>query len=173
MYFWKVDQLVDDFRENRVSEKEKFKYMLVMGIIFTIISDPILWIGTRYTAMDTINLFLMISVVVWGTYHCYVSNQNGDDEDFISRFACVGLPVSVRLITVGIPIFLTIGIMEEIYNLGIETDEYGTEYFITTTGQIIASLIFAIVFYLYLGRKLKSIGSKHGAEPGSSADTRA
>ena len=49
---------------DNVSEKEKFKYVLLFGVIvivIIIISDPILLIGDKYTVMDTINLILMLA----------------------------------------------------------------------------------------------------------------
>ncbi|MEN8140666.1 MAG: hypothetical protein ABFR97_05515 [Thermodesulfobacteriota bacterium] len=159
MYFWHVDKLVEDFRNDAVSEKEKFKYMLLSGIILTFITDPILWIGTKYSLLDTVNLFGMLVIVIAGTYFCYTSNRDSDNKDFVTRFMCIGIPVGIRIFAVIIPISIALGIVEGMNGVGIEYNAADEEIYSTTLSQVICSALFGIIYYLHLGNTLKSIAS--------------
>ena len=159
MYFWRVDKLVEDFRNDNVSEKDKLKYMLLLGVIMTLATDPILWIGSQYSIMDAINLPLMLLVVVAGTYYCYVANRDADNKDFITRFMCLGVPILVRILVIAVPVFIVIVVVEEIFGVGQENTKAGDVVYSTTVSQVAGGVLFLVVYYLYLGNKLKSVAT--------------
>lgn len=163
MYLWRVDKLVEDFRNENVTEKEKFKYMLLFGAVMTVVTDPILCIGSKYSIMDAINLFVMLIVVLGGTYYCYVANRDADNKDFVTRYLCIGFPIIVRILVVAIPIFIVIGVVERIYGIGVEISESGEEVYSTTVSQVVGGILLVIIYYLYLGNKLKSIAPDRNA----------
>jgi len=103
LYFWKTSALIQDLAESRVSQREKMKYLLA----YVFLSSAALGLGdergydwpfSRYVEYAGL---VVISLV--GTYVCYRSNQKGDQLDFIDRFICLSLPVSVRFAVILIP----------------------------------------------------------------------
>lgn len=163
MYFWHVNNLVEDFRNDKVSEKEKLKYTILLGIVVAIISDPIMWIDSIYSTMDTINLITMIVATTLGTYYCYAKNKSGDKKDFITRFICLGLPVGVRLFVFTLPVFILVGVIESEYGIGKQINKLGKEVYFTTINQVIVAFLFEIIYFAYLGKKLNEISQIHDA----------
>ena len=41
MYLWKVDRLVEDFKSEKVTQKEQFKYFLLMAVVAVFLQDPL------------------------------------------------------------------------------------------------------------------------------------
>ncbi len=160
MYFWHVDKLVEDFRNNNVSEKEKFKYFLLFGVLMTLCMDPFMYIGLSYSVIDSAITAGMLIAVIGGTYYCYISNRDVDDKDFISRFLCIGLPIAVRLLIFSIPIMIAIIALEEVYGIGAEGNEIDVGMYRTTVGQAIWTVSFVAIYYICLGNKIKSIAVK-------------
>lgn len=157
MYFWRVNNLVDDFRNDKVSEKEKLKYTILLGILVEIISSPIMWIDSIYSTMDSINLIAMIVTTTLGTYYCYAKNKSGDNKDFITRFICLGIPVGVRLFVFALPVFILCGVIESEYGIGKQINKLGEEVYLTTLNQVIVGFFFEIIYFVYLGKKLNEI----------------
>lgn len=163
MYFWRVNKLIEDFRNDSVSEKEKLKYMILFGIAIEIISSPIMWIDTKYSIMDSIDLIVMLATTVCGTYYCYSKNKSGDNKDFITRFMCLGLPVGTRLLVFALPAYIIVGIIENQYGIGKQINKIGEEVSLTTVNQVIAGFFFGTIYYFYLGKKLYEISQKSNA----------
>ena len=163
MYPWRVNSLVEDFRADKVSEKEKLKYMILFGIVIAITSSPIAWIDSKYSIMDTINLIVSIVTTTFGTYYCYSKNKAGDNKDFITRFMCLGLPIGIRILVFAVPVGFLLGIMEEAFGIGKQTNKLGEEVYITTINQVIIEFLIEITYFVYLGKKLKEIYQKSNA----------
>ena len=51
MYFWKVDELVEDFKSNNVSQEEELKYAIFSTILISVALDPLLCIGISYNIL--------------------------------------------------------------------------------------------------------------------------
>jgi hypothetical protein len=157
MYLWKVDKLVDEFRSEGVTEKEKFKYIVLFYIAMTVASDPLLHSDNRYTYMDSLNLILLLGTVVAGTYFCYVQNRHGDNTDFITRFICLGLPIVVRVLVFALPILFIVGFIQGTYKIGVYVDEHAKEFSTTTFVQVVANFLLSGIYYLYLGKKIRAV----------------
>lgn len=157
MYFWRVNSLVEDFRNDKVTEKEKLKYMILFGIVVAIISDPIMWIDSKYSIMDTINLIVMIVTTTLGTYYCYSKNKSGDNKDFITRFMCLGLPVGLRLFVFALPVFIIVGVIEIKYGIGKQINKLGEDVYLTTINHVVVDFFFELIYFAYLGKKLNEI----------------
>jgi len=41
MYLWKTEKLIADFQENKVSEKEKLKYVIFAVAVCSLLTNPI------------------------------------------------------------------------------------------------------------------------------------
>lgn len=105
MYFWKVTKLAKDLQDNKVNQKEQFKYAMLNSILIIILIDPHFTTATA-AVPDFRESIIFFLLNVWGIYHCHQANQSGDSNDFILRLICLGFPVSIRVLVFFIPIIL-------------------------------------------------------------------
>ncbi len=106
MYLWKIEKLVDDFRQNKVSQKEQFKYLLLFTIFTLLCSDPFLYVDMSNNYYDTLQSVLILVITVFGVYYCYKINSQGDNKEFMIRFICLGLPAVIRILAMFLPFFI-------------------------------------------------------------------
>jgi hypothetical protein len=156
VYLWKVDSLVEDFRAGKVTQREQFKYVMLSTIAIMIVSDPILYAGTVYNSYDTVGSLIMLIISVIGTYACYKINAGGDNQDFIQRLLCIGLPVGVRVIVAFIPILLVSFIVEGLFFDPGFVDE---ETFASTPMQVATMSALISAYYWYLSTKIRMVSS--------------
>ena len=153
MYLWKPNNLANDLRNNDITEKEKLKYMLFWVVATAIASDPAIHIDYNYVLNDTILSIALLIISVVGTIYCYKINKSGDNEDFISRYVCLSIPVGIRALTVLaaiIIIAITIDLSFEINILGSNEETVAT-----SMSEIIFLSIFMLSVYYYLGKFIK------------------
>jgi hypothetical protein len=62
MYLWKIDSLVNDFKEGKVTQKEEFKYILLYVITSLLFTDKFLYIDDIYNMYDTIDSIAMLII---------------------------------------------------------------------------------------------------------------
>lgn len=105
MYILNYIKLAEDLRDNKVSEKQQFHYLIGTTIIFGIIyaSRLLPYEGDIKIALltDIISLLLMII----GLIVIYRKNQQWDGKHFIERYLCLWFPISI----VGFFIWVLIG----------------------------------------------------------------
>lgn len=152
MYLWKVDNLIEDLKNNKVSQKEQFKYALAFSIFTGIAADPSLSIGLQYGFMDFVSSVTMLVITVFGVIVCYKENKRADDKDFVLRFFTLGLPVAIRFIVVIIPLGIVAGLLEAVFNPNHEND---AEYVVTTIYQVLFIAVSGVAFYIYLASKFR------------------
>ena len=159
MYLWKVDNLVEDFKSNKVTSKEELKYMLLFTIVITFVTDPIMFYEVSYRTLDIINLITLIGVSCAGIYLCFKNNSAGDDKDFMVRVICLGFPVLVRTLVVAIPIMIvTVEINSFFLNDSVmEDSEFDVSA--TTFLEVILTNVITFIYYYYLSIKVKETAS--------------
>ena len=147
MYLWDVNALVEDFKEKRVTQRERLKYFLVfMGLVTLVIYgsslDPI-----ELTAIAIVHLLIEVIVCIVGIILCYKANQRGDDEEFVDRFICIWLPVSIRVgvIYLGVIVFYLMvsnalpGLLPEFFPEGR-----------MSVVDAASSIAYSVIFYIWL-----------------------
>ncbi len=132
MYLWSYRQLAHDLREGNVSAQEQAKYFLLimlyvptglMGsnwipgfyrLIYRLFND-----GLAIMAPDVqplviyhdynyyIDLGVLIIVGI-GTLFCYLTNRSGDNKQFIMRFMCLSVPITIQVSVLILFIFLCV-----------------------------------------------------------------
>ena len=160
MYIWSTKRLIEDLRNCVVSKDEKLKYMITSGIVVALVSDPILSSGLRYSYMDAANLVLTVIAVIGGTYYCYLQNKKGDNNDFITRITCLGIPVTVRVLVFGLPILLAIGAIEGALGIDMEAGDPGGDFYTTTATQVAAGLLLMAITFVYLGKSIGAVAAQ-------------
>lgn len=152
MYIWKIDNLIEDLKNNNVSQKEQFKYALTLSIFMGLAADPSLSIGVEYGIMDFISTVAMLVITIFGLAICYKANKSADDKDFILRFFTMGLPITVRFIVIVVPIAIVASSLEAALDPNYDIE---AEYSVTSIYQVLLMVVFEIVFYLYFASKFK------------------
>ena len=153
MYLWKIDSLVNDFKEGKVTQKEEFKYILLFGIMFTFLTSKFLYIDDIYNIYDTINSISMLIITIIGTYYCYIVNSKGDNKDFMVRYMIIGLPAGIR-------IFLIAFLLIIIYSLLFTTlEELESDSYETTLSFVIWSSLAGIAYFWYLAKKIRDVSN--------------
>lgn len=120
MYLWNVKKLSSDLKENKISEKEKMKYFMVMILIWTLMFSLSALFPAQLT--DKLNYltvsFFILVLTFFGLYSCYQANRDGDNKDFVGRFVCVSLPINIRLLVIAVPISVAGGLLGAIFFAG-------------------------------------------------------
>jgi uncharacterized membrane protein len=153
MYLWKIDSLVNDFKEDKVTQKEEFKYVLLYGVIFTFLTDKFLYIDNIYNIYDTIDSITMLIIIIIGTYYCYLVNSKGDNKNFMVRYVSMGIPVGIRIMLIAFPL----GIIDAL--LFMTPEELESDSYQTTKSVVILSSLVAIAYYWYLAKKIRDISN--------------
>jgi hypothetical protein len=148
MYLWKIDSLVNDFKEGKVTQKEELNYILLYVITSLLFTDKFLYIYDIYDAIDSI---AMLIITIIGTYYCYIVNSKGDNKDFMVRYMIIGLPAGIR-------IYLIAFLLIIIYSLLFMTqDKLESDSYETTLSFVIWSSLSAIVYFWYLSKKIRDV----------------
>lgn len=157
MYLWNSGKLVNDLRDNAVSEKEKLKYVLFWVVATMIVSDPLLHFDYEYVLNDAILSAVMLIVSIAGTIYCYKVNKNGDNKDFLTRYICLSIPVGIRAFVIIIAILAFITAIE----LSLDMSVIGEGEEVTTTiYEVIVFSLFMLGIYYYLARCIRSASAR-------------
>jgi hypothetical protein len=146
MRFWNAKALVKELKENKLSEKEKFKYFFLFTVLTALVMETSIY--SEPIPDEWIESLAVILITALGTLYCFLVNQAVDGQAFIERYICVSLPVVVRIITFAIILIFIIGVSLAI--LGIEPTEE-----LDGLVEIVLVLFFEIFYFLLLARNLK------------------
>lgn len=130
MYLWNYHELAKSLKEHKLDSKEKFKYLLaimlyiptgLMGsnwipaiyrLIYRIVNGLVAQQTKYVPPLKVFNDFnyitdiLTIIVLGWGIFVCYRANKQGDGRNFIERFMCLSIPISIQVSTFFLLFFL-------------------------------------------------------------------
>ena len=98
MYFWKTDQLAADIKNNKVSEKSKMYYYLLIMASYNIVTYQYLADFTVDTTIAIIEMVVTTLIVIIGTFITFKTNNSRGGSDYIARVIMLGLPISIKLI---------------------------------------------------------------------------
>jgi hypothetical protein len=99
VYFWKTQQLADDIKSNKISEKSKMYYYLIMMVLFDFIAYLYLVEGLD-TVSTTIVISEMLSVIIVtiaGILITFKTNKGEDGVDYIARVIMLAFPISIKI----------------------------------------------------------------------------
>lgn len=101
MYFWNYHALVDDLRRGNLTERQKLIYFLVYFSIF-IINGSFVEAGDM--ALKIFGIVVAIAIQVITAVVCYRANSRGDGRNFLERYICLQVPMTIRFWVFGIVI---------------------------------------------------------------------
>lgn len=97
MYLWNTKALAKELKEGTLSESDKFRYYIVVVILYTVL----LMFPTRGGSSDAVDsiigILIAILAIFFGTYICYKVNKSGDNVNFVERFICLSLPIAIKI----------------------------------------------------------------------------
>lgn len=111
MTLWNTKELSAELKNGSLPEREKAKY-LIFGAVLTvlvmsrIISKDEVYLPAHYSAL-AVNVFLTI----FGTWWLFQRNASGDNKNFVERYICLMVPISVRIIAASILVGIILGIV--------------------------------------------------------------
>lgn len=166
MYLWKVDSLADDLGNDRVSQNEQFKYALLFTLLSTFFMGVAAFGAPEVPDwLRAIDMILMLVITGLGILYCYRCNQGAGNRDFILRFMCFGLPVTLRLAVLG-------GIAGFVWGLfqALILGDDATKQAESGVGAVVfANLGLAYVlhaaYFIYLGWCMASVEASNPAAP--------
>lgn len=110
MYFWNISALKEDLINNKLNEREDFRYLMAMVILLTVGRYPFETSNTFDTYSWLIELFIM----ALGTFICFKANGANDGKYFLQRYLPIAWVTSVKLIVFLIPTIVALYIVLEI-----------------------------------------------------------
>ncbi len=106
MYFWKIDNLKEDIKNGRFTEKDRFVYCLIYIILCAVGMEAMMRLPIeRPNTWDTIASLGNILIPLIGTIIVYRANGGGAGKDFLGRYFSIGFVESIRFLVLLIPMF--------------------------------------------------------------------
>ena len=90
-----IKALIADFRDGRVDESLKFKYLLAEFVLLMFFGSLNVQLPPEDGLTWLLTTTLLIAAVVIGTLYAFKKNQQGDNADFTARYIAVNFVVSM------------------------------------------------------------------------------
>ena len=160
--FLNIQALINDFKQHKVDELLKFKYLLaefvllMLGVSLSVQLPPedgMTWLVT--TA-------LLIGAVVIGTVYSFKKNQQGDNVDFTARYIAVNFVVSMRF---AVAYFGFIGALVLFYPLLENTVFMSALGVDTVLNLTIMAIVLGLYYYFvakYIGQIAEAVTPEKG-----------
>src|SRR3989344_6753381 len=106
MHFWNISALAQELREEKLTERDKMKYVLALFLLGNIFFYGAQGLYVSAGFLLALEVLAVIAITVGGIIWCYAANAKGDNKSFVERFVVLSLPVTVRLLTFGFIIYV-------------------------------------------------------------------
>ena len=111
MYFWNIEALKKDIVKDRLTEKERFVYVLIYLVLTAVGFEYLQQVDTELANIwDSIEAIADVLIVLIGTYCAYRANGGENGQDFLGRYFSIGFVVSIRFFVYLIPIVILLSI---------------------------------------------------------------
>ena len=153
----KVERLL---AKNELTGWEKGKYFIILmvlgffsrpfALVSPIFSRPPLIVQT----LDLASVAVSVLIIVYGIKGCFRINEAIDQQDFIERFAVLSVPVSVKILIVGIPssfLLLWLG-------FGLFSRDHPNLYQFVPGFFYVIGLTVTYIYYFFLKRSFVKLG---------------
>lgn len=153
MYFFNINALARDLKQEKVTEREKAKY-LFGNLLFLELAQISSWSGSTFLSPIVLaSKLLALLIFVIGFFACLKANQNGDNKDFVARFMSLSFPLALLTLVLAISIAAIAFLAMLLAGIPFREAQF-TEFL-----QIIV-LAISPIWYLILYRKIKFIAQK-------------
>ncbi len=110
MYFWNTEKLIDDLKNNRLTEESFKNYYITVGL-FTLLGMYAVHLAPRINPQSVIVEFVMsIGILITGLNALFAANGGKAGKYFLNRTVSLALPISIKLLVLSIiPYVIFIG----------------------------------------------------------------
>lgn len=106
MVFWRPNKLIEKYNSGRISNAEQFGYYV--GLIVIKYVENVIWglqiIGSYATVVNSETIGVCFALL--GATYVYFRNRATDPTHFIEKFVLLWFPVSIRIESVFLPIYI-------------------------------------------------------------------
>lgn len=162
MYFWNVNQLAEDFKNDTVSERQQLPYLLVyVGLGYAATDNYVnhFLIDGVANHLDIALLFFNLLTALCGTVLCYHnSRQASETNGFIARYICLSFTIMIRLIIyITILVFMFFTALLVFNGLGPSLQNFFSHLASESTTWLDFCIvcIVHVIFYFYLNHAIK------------------
>ncbi len=105
MYFWNIESLKSDIKNNNLTEKERFKYAFVYIVVTAIAMELMFYSGYATSNIwDIVNSVFTVMLVFIGTIFAFKANGGSSGNDFLGRYFSIGFVLTIRFSLLLIPL---------------------------------------------------------------------
>lgn len=115
MYIWSFKKLTNDFIDNKVSEKEKFKYFFTLTVLELLVMGSLGFSHQEINFVNTLGFLIMSVVYLVAFAIIYRKNKIGDNKNFIERYICLSLPTLVQANFYCLILAIVVGVLGGIF----------------------------------------------------------
>ena len=122
MYFWNVKALVEELKTDQLTEKQKFMYLLVATLIASFFMEVAVFLTPG--PFQVFESLAILFIIAFGIWYCFFLNQQRDNKNFLERYICLSLPVSIRFFVFVFFILCVLVVLEEMLGYSSENTIY-------------------------------------------------
>ncbi len=153
MYFWNIEALKKDIVKDRLTEKERFVYVLIYLVLTAVGFEYLQQVDTELENIwDSIEAIANVLIVLIGTFCAYRANGGENGQDFLGRYFSIGFVVSIRFFVYLIPIVILLSIYFVLSFPDSEVIE-------TTPFEVAVLLAWSCCLYANIVRHMKAVRS--------------
>ncbi|OBY75394.1 hypothetical protein [Acinetobacter gyllenbergii] len=105
MYFWNTKKLIDDLKNDRLTEQNYKNYYLISSAFMLIMMFAMRFAPIDDVLPNLIDAVLSIIILIAGVNFCFKANGGNQGKQFLNRLICLFLPIGVRFILVYLLLF--------------------------------------------------------------------
>ena len=97
MYFWRTDQLIDDLKQNRVTQGDFKNYYMVSGILILLGFFALSQTAVEEIKISLAGFVIHLGLLISWTNAAFKSNGGEKGHAFLNRFIALYLPITIKI----------------------------------------------------------------------------
>ncbi len=151
-----INALVENFKQRRVGEYLKFKYLLAEIILITTLASISMQTPPADNLEWVLYSVLLLFMIVIGTIYAYKQNKQGDNSDFIARYIAVSFVITIRFI-------ITLSLIGAVFGVFAAIAQNFDGLIITLEESVVFNLILNVLitglYYYLVGKYVREIAT--------------
>ena len=161
MYFWKIEKLKQDIRENSFNEKDRFLYACIyiaLGIVFMKLAMFYPVSEKNIGVWGYINTVSNVLVSIAGTFFAYKANGGASGKDFLGRFFGIHFVVSIRFFVLLIIPVIFVLVSAYMNEISLEEDQiFSDEELAETFFDFFFTQMLLFFFYFRICKHMRDV----------------
>lgn len=154
MYFWNAEALAQELKADTLSQPERMKYLLAFMLFFTPLTELLyLYFPTQKTSLAVLSVILNGVMTLGGVIVCYFANRAAQGKNFVERFICLNVPISIRL---GVLLGVAVVLVECIKSF-FKIPESDSHLYVMNVGDLVFNVFLEGIYFWWMFRYLREI----------------